>query len=67
MRHGQRRHLWLFSLSGEAEAFLAQEQFATVDAIRDKSTIIPAAAGIYGWWFDDALTELLSKHMTNSD
>jgi hypothetical protein len=54
-------------LSGEAEAFLAQDRFVSVDAIRDDSTIIPAAPGIYGWWFDNALAELLSKHMVCSE
>jgi hypothetical protein len=55
------------NLSDEAEAFLAQDQLVTVDAIRDDSTIIPAAPGIYGWWFDNALAELLSKHMVCSE
>jgi hypothetical protein len=43
------------TLSREAETFLEQARFVTPDAIREKPAIVPAEAGLYGWWFDQAL------------
>ena len=46
------------ALSREAETFLGQVQFIDVAAIRRDPSIIPADAGIYGWWFDATLQEI---------
>jgi hypothetical protein len=46
------------TLSREAETFLEQAQFVTADAIREKPAIVPAEAGVYGWWLDQALGNL---------
>jgi hypothetical protein len=54
------------TLSREAETFLQQAQFVTADAIREKSAIVPAQAGVYGWWFDQALGNLSEgSHVRN--
>jgi hypothetical protein len=54
------------TLSREAETFLEQAQFVTADAIREKPAIVPAEAGVYGWWFDQALGSLSEgSHVRN--
>jgi hypothetical protein len=43
------------SLSREAEAFLRQTPLVRVEAICEDAAVVPAAPGIYGWWFDDSM------------
>jgi hypothetical protein len=51
------------TLSREAETFFGEVQFVTVDAIRNRPSIVPAEPGIYGWWFDDALERITGRSL----
>jgi putative SOS response-associated peptidase YedK len=49
-----------YSLRACARALLSPKRFFRVDEIRERSSIVPAEPGIYGWWFSNELSRVPS-------
>ena len=50
-----------YMISDETRPLLQPAQFHVADKIAISPSIVPASPGIYGWWFDEAISDVPSQ------